>query len=100
MTAVTWEEALQQLEGRLDRAEQAIAEPGGGRAVEPFTAPAVAGPLPPALAERAQALLLRAEELRRIGEAESARIRGELHRLARRAPAPAGPPTSLFETRA
>lgn len=100
MTVVTWDQALRGLEARLDHAERILSKPGTGEALEPFSPPAVAGPLPPEMAERAQALLLRAEELRGIGEAESARIRGELSRLARRAPIPPRPATSLFETRA
>ena len=95
----TWDEALDAVEARLDRAERALAEPGSTRIVGEFTPPAVAGPLPAALATRAGSLVQRGDAIRAACEAESARIRAELHKLGRRAPAPP-PGAALFETRA
>jgi hypothetical protein len=90
--AVSWEDALAELETRLDVAA-ALVEHAGGTAgagavtaapVAPFRAPAVAGSLPPALADRARALLTRGEAVERALEAERDRIRAELRRLPRR----------------
>ena len=95
----TWDEALDALEAQLDRAERALAEPGSAPGVGEFTPPAVTGPLPAALATRAESIVQRGDAIRAACEAESARIRAELHKLGRRAPStPRG--AAFFETRA
>ena len=85
MTA-TWEETLEQCEARLDAAVAAL-EQGTTPEVDTFSEPRVAGPIPPALADRARACSERGEELAELLARELERIRLELRRLPRM-PAP------------
>jgi hypothetical protein len=100
MSVVAWEAALAAAEARLDAAEQVLATPGAAEKPTPFDAPAVAGPLPPALEARARALMERGNALRQRCEQESARIRAELQQLARRRPAMPAETGRVFESRA
>jgi hypothetical protein len=93
---VSWEDALAELEARLVAAEAVLelAEPVG---LEPFVPPAVDGPLDPALADRARALLTRGEDVQARLEARRDQVRADLRRLPK-LPAPQG--KSRFEVSA
>jgi hypothetical protein len=79
---VTWEQALEECEARLEAASIAL-ERGTPSPVAPFSAPAVEGPIPPALVERARACSSRSDALAaQLGD-ELERVRLELRRLPR-----------------
>jgi hypothetical protein len=84
---VTWEDALTECEARLDAAESAL-DPRTAVPVAPFGPPAVDGPLPAPLAERARACCERGEALASQLAGELDRIRAELRRLPRMPRAP------------
>ncbi len=90
---VSWDEALADIEARLDALDHALAD-GGTAAIE-FAPPTVDGPLPPALRERAEAAAARTDDLLARAEARARDIKSELQRLPRRRPQSAS--TSLFE---
>jgi len=79
---VPWERALDECEARLDAVTAAL-EAGTPAAVEPFSAPAVDGPVPAHLEGRAEECSTRGEELRARLEQELEDIRAELRRLPR-----------------
>jgi hypothetical protein len=79
---VTWEQALAECEARLDAAAAAL-EDGAPPAVAPFAAPAVDGPFPASLADRARVCSERGDELQERLTSELERVRTELRRLPR-----------------
>lgn len=79
---VRWERALEECEARLDAASAAL-EPGPVAPVAPFSAPAVEGPIPEYLAERARECSERGDQLQERLRDELERIRAELRRLPR-----------------
>jgi len=89
-----WYNALAELEARLDAIAAGLELADTPPDVE-FVVPAVDGPLPAALQDRATAIVERGAELRARLEAEAADIAAELRRLPRRRPTQSG--TSLFE---
>ena len=78
----TWEHALEECEARLDAASVAL-EQARPAAITPFSVPAVDGPIPAALVDRARACSARGEELSARAADELERIRRELRRLPR-----------------
>ncbi len=87
MTLSDWQGALDDFESKL-RACEAQLDPGAGAPpeVEPFTPPAVRGPLPPDLTVRAQALLAHAHDLEARITAQRDLVRDEIQRLPRSTP--------------
>ena len=80
--SVTWEHALEECEARLDSAAVAL-DRGTPAAITPFSLPAVDGPIPAALVERARACSARSDALSARAADELERIRQELRRLPR-----------------
>jgi hypothetical protein len=91
--SVTWEQALTDIEARLDALDQAF--DSGDAAELEFAPPDVDGPLPLALRDRAEAAATRTDALRARAEARTKDIKAELQRLPRRRSHSAT--TSLFE---
>jgi hypothetical protein len=83
----TWPDVLDAFEARLDFAEAVLELHDGVVGPAPFTAPAVAGPVPERLHARATELLARAAAVQHRLEREQDRIRIELARLPRAPPA-------------
>jgi hypothetical protein len=82
----SWDAALAELSERLDAAEAVLELTGAGITAAPlpeFVPPAVDGPLPAALADRAAALVARGEALAARYAEASAKVRAELQRLPR-----------------
>jgi hypothetical protein len=79
---VSWEQALEACEARLEAASIAL-DQGAPVAVAAFSAPAVDGPIPAALAERARACSSRSDALSERLADELERVRLELRRLPR-----------------
>lgn len=79
---ITWEQALEECEARLDAASGAL-ERGTPNEVALFCAPDVDGPIPPALLDRARACSVRSDALSAQLADELERIRKELRRLPR-----------------
>ncbi len=90
----TWEQALADIEARLDALDQALVA-GDPQPQLEFAVPAVDGPLPVALRDRAQAAAARGDALRARAESRAQDIKAELQRIPRRRPQSAT--TSLFE---
>jgi len=78
----SWERALDECDARLDAVTAALAD-GTPPAVEAFAPPAVDGPIPAHLADRARECEARGEELQQRLERELEEIRRELRRLPR-----------------
>jgi hypothetical protein len=93
---LTWEAALDECEARLDAAVAALERTAPG-VVAPFSADEIEGPLPAALADRAQACCTRGQELERRLADELERVRLELRRLPR---VPQAPQAARYEARA
>jgi hypothetical protein len=91
-----WERALDDCEARLDAAG-ALLERGGAPAVNPFSTPAVTGPIPTELVDRARLIVDRGEALEQQLTDRQQVIRAELRRLPRM-PRPAG--RNRFDTKA
>ncbi len=92
--SVRWEQALADIEARLDALDQALTDGDPNPHLE-FAPPAVDGPLPTALRARAEAAAARGDALVPRAEARSKDIKAEIQRLPRRRPQSAT--TSLFE---
>jgi hypothetical protein len=84
-----WSGALDEMERRLDAAEQLIADPESD-AVSAFEPPTVDGPVPSELAARADALVARGVALQQQLLEAMTQVRADLARLPRRAPARSG----------
>ena len=93
---VTWEHALTECEDRLDAASAALERRAPGE-VPAFSPPAVDGPLPADLVERARACSVRGEALEAKLAEELERVRQELRRLPRM---PRAPRETRFEAQA
>lgn len=91
----TWERALADCEGRLDRAAATLT--GGTSDVDPFSAPALPIPMPAALVDHARELVRQGEALEERLTGEQDRIRAELRRLPRM---PRAARQSHFDTKA
>ena len=79
---VTWEHALSECEARLDAASAALERRTAGE-IPAFSPPAVDGPIPTELVERARACSDRGEALEATLAEELERVRQELRRLPR-----------------
>lgn len=77
-----WEHTLAECEARLDAATAAL-EQRAAVPVAPFSPPAVEGPIPESLAERARECAERGDRLQERLQDELERIRAELRRLPR-----------------
>jgi hypothetical protein len=80
--SVTWEQAIEECEARLDAASAAL-EHRAPAEIAPFSTPAVDGPIPAALVERARACSARSDDLSARLTDELERVRLELRRLPR-----------------
>jgi hypothetical protein len=91
MTVVaTWHEALTAIEADLARFEAVLDDPTRPPVTPRFVATGTLGPVPPDLAERFERVAAGYEAAIARAEAERARVKGELRRLARPAPAARG----------
>jgi hypothetical protein len=89
MTAIaTWDEALSAIEADLARFEAVLDDPTSPPVTPRFVATGELGPVPPEQAERFARVAAGYEAAIARAEAESARVKAELQRLAKR-PAPA-----------
>jgi hypothetical protein len=87
--ATSWSAALDEMERRLDGAEQLIANPESD-AVPAFEPPAVDGPVPAELAARADALVARGLALQQQLLESMTQVRADLARIPRRPAARSG----------
>ncbi len=83
MRATEWSSALDEMERRLDAAEQLVADPNSD-AVPAFAPPAVDGPVPAELATRADALVARGLALQQQLLESMTQVRADLARIPRR----------------
>ena len=91
MSAVSWEQALDEFTERLDAVEDAEHP---ARAIGPFEPPAVTEPFPASLLARAEELIARSEAVAARLVAELGEVRAELRRLPK---VPRQPGRSRFE---
>ncbi len=75
-----WDDVLAALEARVAEVERELPH---AQALSPFDTPVVDGPCPPALHDRAEALLARTEAALIALDARTAAMRSELQRLPR-----------------
>ncbi len=88
-TVASWDEALATIEADLARFQAVLDDPASPPVAPRFVATDSLGPLPPEHADRFARLAAGYEAAIARAEAERARVRAELQRLAKR-PAPAG----------
>src|SRR3954467_6239817 len=88
MAVATWDEALTLIESDLARFQAVLDDPTLPPVTPRFVATGALGPVPPEQAARFERVALGYETAIARAEAESARVKTELHRIAK-PPAPA-----------
>jgi hypothetical protein len=96
-TVADWDEALSAIEADLARFEAVLDDPTRPPVTPRFVATGPLGPVPAEHQVRFEQLAAGYEAAIARAESESARVRAELHRLAKRGPATVGNPRSRID---